>query len=219
MAKNVVAKNMTRIQKTNTNRSWTKCPTKFCCGWVFDWRLMKGDTNCAECGCKYPPYEKHAKKQTSNNDMSLMKELFKEILLQLPMEAQEKLKTSCPGLVQVPETSKPSFLAQQQRLAQMAVKIDKAKIRHQTEFDKLDALKQEYQRVLLETTAPATDTTEPCVLPQPEMVADEVAKTVLSNFLAQEQALLQTKKNPGGQLRDQSQPSAQAAPSQEDTSR
>ena len=122
--------------------------------------------------------------------MSLLKELFKEILPQLPMEAQQKLKTSYPGLVQMPETSKPSFLAEQQRLAQMAAKIDKqgvqasqAKIRYQTEFDKLVALKQEYQRVLLETTAPANDTTEPCVLPQPETVADEAAKTELCNLL------------------------------------
>ena len=41
---------MTQNQETNPNWSWTKCSTEFCCGWVFDWRLMKGDTNCAECG-------------------------------------------------------------------------------------------------------------------------------------------------------------------------
>ena len=57
------SKNMTRNQKTNSNRSWTKCSTKFCCGWAFDWRLMKGDTNCAECGSKYPSCDKNAKKQ------------------------------------------------------------------------------------------------------------------------------------------------------------
>ena len=80
------------------------------------------------------------------------------------------------------------------KIYKQGVQASQAKIRYQTEFDKLVAFKQEYQRVLLETTAPANDTTEPCVLPQPETVADEVANTELSNLLAQEQALQQAKR-------------------------
>ena len=133
--------------------------------------------------------------------MSAIKELFKEILALLPTESQEKIKTSYHGLIHAPESPKPSFLDQQQRLAQMALKIKKqgvqaahAKPKYETEFDKLVAMKQEYQKVLNETTAPANDFSEAYALPQPETVADEVVKTELCNLLNQEKALVEAKK-------------------------
>ena len=105
-------------QKTNSNRScsWTKCSTQFCCGWVFDWRLTKGDTNCAECGSAYPPHEKNAKKQWNDISMTTQfKDVFWEIFPSLPKVAQEKHKIFFTGLIQTTENPKPTFLAQQQR--------------------------------------------------------------------------------------------------------
>ena len=107
-------------QKTTSNRSWTTCSAQFCCGLVFHWRLMKGDTKCAECGSAYPPYEQHARKQWSDDSITSittqLKDVFKELFPSLPEAAQEKLKTSFPGLVQTLEAPKSTFLALQQKL-------------------------------------------------------------------------------------------------------
>ena len=76
------------------------------------------------------------------------------------------------------------------KIHKQGVHASQAKIRYQTEFDKLVALKQEYQRSCTKRP-PANDTIETCALPQTETVADEAAKTELCNFLSQEQALMQ----------------------------
>ena len=89
-------------QKTSSKRSWTKCSTQFRFGWVFGWRLMKGDTSCAECGSAFEQHAGNAKKQWSDDTIT-------SCTTQLEA-AQEKLKTSFPGLVQTPEPSKPTFL-------------------------------------------------------------------------------------------------------------
>ena len=94
---------MTRFQKINTNRSWTKCSYEVLQRMGLRLAADKGGHELCRMRMQVPPlppspYEKPTKKQTSNNDMSLMKDLFKEILPQLPMEAQEKLKTSYSGL-------------------------------------------------------------------------------------------------------------------------
>ena len=44
---------------------WTKCSTQFCCGWVFDWRIMREDPNCAECGSVYPRSSRTSLKSSS----------------------------------------------------------------------------------------------------------------------------------------------------------
>ena len=136
---------------------------------------MKGGTNCAECGSAYPPHEKdakNAKKQWSDNSIATqLKDVFKEIVPSLPEVVQEKLKTSFPGSLQPLEAPKPTFLAQQQAIFQMNQKIEKqslvatqARMKADTEFDKLLALKQEYQKLKQELTAfTVTSTAEPLV--------------------------------------------------------
>ena len=67
---------------------------------------MRGDTNCAECGSWYRPYEKNANKQRNDNSIATqLKDVFKLIFPSLPKVVQEKLKTSFPGLIQMPEPS------------------------------------------------------------------------------------------------------------------
>ena len=134
---------------------------------------MRRDTNCAQCGSAYLPCEqlaRNAKKQWSDDiNTSIttqLKDALKELLPSLPKAAQEKLKTSFPGLVQM-KPSKPTFLAQQQKLVQMTKKIEKqgqmaaqARVKADSEFQKLLELKQEHRKLKQEMTAPpVTNTT------------------------------------------------------------
>ena len=73
-----------------------------------------------------------------------LKDVFKEIFPSLPEVAQEKLKKSFAGLIHLPAPSKPTFLAQQQKLHQMEQKIARQgqavtqlRERYDTEFGKL----------------------------------------------------------------------------------
>ena len=198
---------MPRKQKTNSNRgcSWTKCSTQYCCGWVFDWRLMEGDTNCGKCGCKYLTCERNAWRQQNDN----AKDLFKEVLQQLSEAAREKLKIPLLRPSQALEPSKPTFRALQQKLHQMNLKMDKqahqvtqAHVKADTEFEKLIALKQEYLRLQQELAMPyVTNTAEPIVLPQPAL-ADEPTKAELCE-LAENPTLLVRQRHPKVSLNDE----------------
>ena len=121
--------------------SWTKRSTQFCCGWVFDWRNLMGETNCAECGGVYTPIVMKAKKQWSDdyeyhakycshqwyyhNSATQLKYISREIFPCLPEAAQEKLKTSFPGLIRPSETSKRTFVEHQQTLYRLEKKTEK----------------------------------------------------------------------------------------------
>ena len=108
---------MPNNQKTNSNRSrsWTKCSTQFCCGWIFDWRITKGDTivlNAAVHALSRKTHAKNGKKQWNVDSITTqLEDVFKEIFPCLPEAAQEKILSSFPGLVQTPEPSKPTFLS------------------------------------------------------------------------------------------------------------
>ena len=166
---------------------------------------MKGDTNCAQCGSAYSPCEqlaRNAKKQWSDDSTTSittqLKDVFKELFPSLSKAAQEKLKTSFLPLIKTPEPSKPTFLAQHQKLFQMNKKIEKqghVAAQADSEFQKLLELKQEHRKFKQEMTAPpVTSTTEALVLPQPEAVADEPSKAEQNDFLAQEHALQAVRK-------------------------
>ena len=212
--------------------SWTRCSTQFCCGWVFNWRIMNGETNCTECGGAYTPYGMNAKKQWSDdyeyranyysqqwydyNIATQLKDIFKEIFPCFPEAAQEKLKTSFPGLLRPSETPNPTFLEHQQTLYRLDEKIEKQRhaaspprMKAEKEFEKLLALKQEYQKLEQDLEAhTVTSTAEPLVppqpvgtaallaLPQPETVTDESTKAELNQLLAQEHALRAASKRP-----------------------
>ena len=80
------------------------------------------------------------------------------------------------------------------KIKKQSVQAAQAKSRYEAEFDKLVTMKQEYQKALDETTAPANDFSEAYALPQPETVADEAVKTELCNLLNQEKALAEIRK-------------------------
>ena len=63
-----------------------------------------------------------------------------------------------------------------------------ARIIADTEFEKVLVLKQEYQKLKQEMTAP-NNSAENVVLPQPEAVTDEATKAELNELLAEELAL------------------------------
>ena len=85
-------------QKTNSNRSrsWTKCSTQFCCGWVFDWRIMKGVRVVLTAAVHNLPTNStpRTRRSTGTRTASRRSSRTSSRSPSLPKVAQEKLKTS-----------------------------------------------------------------------------------------------------------------------------
>ena len=210
-------------------------PTQLLLRMVFDLRLIKGDTNCAECGSKYLPYERNARAQQNDNAFTLLKDLFKEVLPQLSEAAREKLKIPNSGPSQALEPSTPTFLALQQKLHQMNLKIEKqahqvtqARLKADNEFEKLIALKQEYLKLKQELAVPyVTNTAEPwCsrsrkrwrTRPQKPSSANSCTGTVrpskphmLAHNIAENPTLLVRERHPKASLDDETDRTRQSS--------